>query len=357
MSGLNPSALASLVANAQTLYRQDVAADHRALYRNHPTAEAILGKVREVGAQSEVFKGLRQLVGGQRNVQPAKAYGTIQSAVVDGNFDITVPVRTFWRPWPVSDIELLYLQENRPKILDLLKQKMDEVDVDWAAKQEEFLWTLPTAGDVDSPYSIPYYIVPNASTGYNGGAPSGHTTVAGVNPTTETIWKNYTFNWSAWDSTANGPLSALRTAMAKMSWVQISGLRVKDVTGNAKPRYVIFLTIETMEKLRLIMQGLNSNIGWDVLNYNPILRGAMFQDVSILESKESTLLSTGTGNSLIYMIDTHDCDNLKLKGFEGRDVKIEYPNNMPDTTLFSTPKSMQLRVAHRRNHAVGYKTA
>lgn len=95
-------------------------------------------------------------------------------------------------------------------IYDVLMNKNDpdriatEMEVREAASNLALLKLLegklfgapPGSSDTTNPLNIRYWIVTNATDGFNGGAPSGHTTVAGIDPSTNEWWKNYTFTSS-----------------------------------------------------------------------------------------------------------------------------------------------------------------
>jgi hypothetical protein len=61
---------------------------------------------------------------------------------------------------------------------------------------EQYAWTLPALAETTKPKAIPYWIVKNNTTGFNGGLPSGYSDVAGVNLTTVPTFKNYTAQYT-----------------------------------------------------------------------------------------------------------------------------------------------------------------
>jgi hypothetical protein len=90
-------------------------------------------------------------------------------------------------------------QRGGTKIVDLIKTRYTGMMVSLYEKLEEFLWGKPTtSSDNKTPYGIEYWIVKNATEGFNGGNPSGFSAGrAGISTGDVARWANYTAQYVA----------------------------------------------------------------------------------------------------------------------------------------------------------------
>lgn len=100
--------------------------------------------------------------------------------------------------WVYTDheVELNKQGSQFEQIYDLIKHRRGRCEISMFAGMEAALWTTPSTSTMEAaggtrPYSIPAYITED------GAAPSGFTTVAGVNPSTYTRWKNQVSSYTA----------------------------------------------------------------------------------------------------------------------------------------------------------------
>jgi hypothetical protein len=103
------------------------------------------------------------------------------------------------------------------KIFDLVKLRRQQAMLNLVEEIEEKAWSAPTSSsDKRNPWGITYWIVKNSSTGFYGGAPSGHTTVGNVSLTDSPTFKNYTATYSLNSPFGkNNGIKQVRTAMRK----------------------------------------------------------------------------------------------------------------------------------------------
>jgi hypothetical protein len=90
----------------------------------------------------------------------------------------------------------LQMNGGASRILDLIKVRRYDCWLGVAEKLETQFWSAPSSGD-DNCHGVPYHIVKNASTGFNGGHASGHSDWAGLSRTTYDKLKNFTGAYSA----------------------------------------------------------------------------------------------------------------------------------------------------------------
>jgi len=94
-------------------------------------------------------------------------------------------------PWAVEEREPL-MNRGKALVADILKPRQTSAMLGLADDIEDKVWTVRLPGSDKYPNGIPYWLVKNATYGYNGGYPGTHTDIAGVNLTTVETFKNLT---------------------------------------------------------------------------------------------------------------------------------------------------------------------
>lgn len=116
----------------------------------------------------------------------------------------------------------------------LVKLKKQDCYVDLLNKQEALSWATPSNDNMETtagqePYSILCFVTGDATATHTpqggaaytvGTAPSGFTTVAGLNPTTNTGWGNQyeTYDYADWEDAATGLLKGFRRMYRKLDF-------------------------------------------------------------------------------------------------------------------------------------------
>lgn len=108
--------------------------------------------------------------------------------------------------WAKSTANFMYdidedaFQTSVEEIINLVLVREHAMWNDWFILMEDQIWGAPTS-DTQSPRNIsgvPFWIQKNATTGFNGGNPSGFSSgAAGINTTTYAKWKNFTGTYSS----------------------------------------------------------------------------------------------------------------------------------------------------------------
>ena len=126
---------------------------------------------------------------------------------------------------------------------------------------EDRAWAAaPSTTDKILPFSIQYWIVENATTGFNGGLPGSHTTVGGVNLNDSPTFKNYTDLYT--NVTKSDLIKKLRTAHRKVRFV--SPVTVEDYRGGIGDRYRLYVNESTISDIEDLGEGQNENLGRDI---------------------------------------------------------------------------------------------
>ncbi len=89
------------------------------------------------------------------------------------------------------------MNQEPSRIVNLVQSRRIDAMISLAEIMEANFWGPPVAAtDTVTPWGVNTWIVKNATEGFNGGAPSGYTTI-GLNPTTYPRWNNWTYQYTA----------------------------------------------------------------------------------------------------------------------------------------------------------------
>jgi hypothetical protein len=114
--------------------------------------------------------------------------------------DVMIQANAPWRHMTTNyaiDRRELAMNRTPRRIVDLLKVRRIDAMISLAELLEAAFWGYPASTDSLTPYGVAYWIVKNATEGFNGGAQTGYTTVGNVNPTTYPRWQNWTYQYTS----------------------------------------------------------------------------------------------------------------------------------------------------------------
>lgn len=222
------------------------------------------------------------------------------------------------------------LMNNSPaKIVDLIQTRRIGEFGSAIVLFERTLWRVPATTDDTGPYGIPYYVVKSntAATfanndGFNGTAPSGYTTVAGINPTTQTRWRNYATQYTA--VTKDDFCRKVRRMLEKIDFTPLVDSIPEYNTGDDMGLYCNYAVKGTLVE---ILESQNENLGKDVAPYE---KGVMFAGTPVEYVPE---LENDTTNPL-YAINWGEMKTMGLKGAWMKETAI--PNVPGQHTMSAT---------------------
>jgi len=218
------------------------------------------------------------------------------------------------------------------RILELIKTRRHAALTDFAELMEQNFWGLPSdpTDEIESkkPNGVPYWIVRNATKGFNGAAPIGasHTTVAGLSPTTYDRWRNWTGSYKVVDK--RDLVRHMREAAVKCNF----RAPVEHPGASKAPRFRICTTYEIIQGLEEQAEQQNSNLGNDVASRDGdvMFRKTPVSWVPYLDNNQDT---TGTddnshlGKNPVYGIDLEQFRMLfKTGAFMRQSKPIIAPN-------------------------------
>jgi len=190
-------------------------------------------------------------------------------SIVDTMVQATADWRNSVVNWALIGQEI-DMNREPARIVDLVKQRRISAMISLAELMEANFWGPPVAStDETTPWGVNTWIVKNATEGFNGGAPSGYTTI-GLNPSTYTRWKNYTGQYTA--VTKDDAIRMWRKAATKTDFQPpVDGIPSAAMGGD---RYGFYTNYSVIAKLEELLEAQNENLGLDVASMDgkPVFR-------------------------------------------------------------------------------------
>jgi hypothetical protein len=220
---------------------------------------------------SRWFKKDRMDVSGGTAVQRNIMTTLPDSAAHVGLLDPDNPVlqdlmATFSVPWVHASTNWIVLRHdalvNKGKafVFNVVKPRRLGAMTKLAEVIEAKAWSSPLAANTLEPYGVPYWIVKNATTGFNGGLPGDHTTLAGLNLTQHPNFKNYTVTYTALDK-ADG-IPKMRTMHRKVRFK--SPFEAPQYATQLADKYRVYVNETTVGAYETLGEAQNENLGRDV---------------------------------------------------------------------------------------------
>ncbi len=227
------------------------------------------------------------------------------------------------------------------RLVNILSTRRHDALTDFAQLMEDNFWGMPsnTTDETENrkPLGVPYWIVRNATLGFNGGAPlgGGHSTVAGLSPTTYPRWKNFSGSYKAMDK--NDLVRKMREAVVKCDFRQ--PVSHPTPTGG-KPRYVLATTYAAIQRMEELLEGQNDNLGNDIASKDGdvMFRKTPMSWVPWLDANQDLTAAVSTnhyGLNPIYGIDKKSFRMVfKTGAFMRRSKPIIAPNQHSVRNVF-----------------------
>lgn len=149
------------------------------------------------------------------------------------------------------------------RIVDVVQLRRTDAMIDLAKLMETAFWNKPAdSSDELLPFGVPYWIVKNATTGFNGGAPSGFS--AGAGGVLHDNWKNYTAQYTT--VTKTDAIKKMRRAHRLIDFQ--SPVDIPDYRRGNGQQYRIYVNIDTIEGFEELGEAQNENLGRDLAAYD-----------------------------------------------------------------------------------------
>lgn len=253
---------------------------------------------------------------------------------------MSVPWRHLTTNWGLIYQTDILMNRGPSLITSVIKPRRAGAMIDMIEELERRAWAAPpTSSDKELPYGLPYWVVVNATTGFNGGAASGHTTVGGVDLTASPTFKNYTAQYAAVSKT--DLIAKLRTAHRSIRF--ISPISSNDYTKGAGERYRLYVNETTIASIENVGESQNENLGRDIASMDGTM---VFKKHPIIYVPTLDAVTTNP----VYMIDHSTFTPVVLKGdFLRESAAKECPTNHNLYEIFVDLTYNYVCIDRRRN--------
>jgi hypothetical protein len=258
--------------------------------------------------------------------------------------DVMIQGKIPWRHvtwnWAIERREIAMNRTPR-KIVDLTLTRRVASFISAVKKFENRFWRCPAVSDTVNPFGVPYWVVKNATEGFNGGAPSGYTVVGNVNPTTYPRWKNWTFQYVA--VTEDDLIRKWRKAVEFTDFDLADDEIPSFNTGDDWGFYTNWAVLGTLVE---ILRNRNDDLGPDV---------AAFEGKTLFMNQKVTRvpqLEEDTTNP-IYGLNWGEFKTAGLRGEWLVETKVAIVPGQHTVSATFTDCSLQWFTRNRRRHFVG----
>ena len=187
-------------------------------------------------------------------------YETDGSSMGDSMVEASVDVRHVNAHYIYDQHEDAF-QSGGHAIVELVKTRYTAMMVSFYEGMETLLWSKPTdSSDAKTPFGLAYWLVKNASEGFNGGNPAGFTSGrAGISTSAYPRWANYTAQYT--NITKEDLIRKMRRAHRRIQFRSPVSHAVPSLGGMANGIYTNDTVVGLLEE---VLETQNMNLGSDI---------------------------------------------------------------------------------------------
>ena len=322
VTGLTPEQLGDVVKSTLNIFRRDEWVSEMSDLQDYTLFNDMCKNKKEKLSMSRGDK-VRIITDHNHSAEVDKMFGTVDFMVDDAAEEGNVP----WRRTKANmafDIQEPDMNSGDAAMFDLIKTRYARMRVSALELAERLVWGKPTdSTDNEKPWGLKYWIVQNATTGFNGGNPAGFTAGrAGISSGTYSRHKNYTGTYTSYDDTpATGLIDQMERAAVMMEWKEAVQHASPERKGYGKS---IYMDYDTRIGLKNVTKTMNDSLGFDLSTPDPLFRGAQLKYVSWIDQNET--------NGPVYMIDHNSFFAVFLKDWYMKDIEISVLPHQPTVT-------------------------
>jgi len=164
--------------------------------------------------------------------------------------------QTFWS----FNYQMGLMNRGAALVYNVVAPRRAAAMIDLVKELEDKAWAAPNASNKTDPFGIPYWVVKNSATGFNGGYPSGWSTVGGISLTDSPTFKNYTGQYTA--VSKNNLIKMMRTAHRKCNFE--SPIDNNDYRSGVGSQYRLYMNETTISAMEDLGEAQNENLGRDI---------------------------------------------------------------------------------------------
>lgn len=173
----------------------------------------------------------------------------------------TIPWRhanTFW----AIDSRLIQMNTGASQVVNMVKVQRTAAWISLAKQLETDFWGKPTdSTDTTKPYGVDMWVTKSATTGFQGGNPSGFTSgVGGISSVTYSRWRNWTYQYTAISTT--DLIRGWREAATKTHFE--APIDVPEYVKSSNSDYAYYTNWDVAGRLEELIEDQNENLGNDL---------------------------------------------------------------------------------------------
>ena len=255
---------------------------------------------------------------------------------------LQIPWRHCQTSWALIYQTDVLMNRGKSLILNVVKPRRAAALLGLVEELEERAFgEAPSTTDKVLPYSLQYWVVENASTGFNGGYPGSHTDVAGVSLTDSPNFQNYTAQYTA--VTKADLIKKMRTAHRKVRFM--SPVTIDDYRGSVGERYRIYVNETTLVGMEDLGEAQNENLGRDLASMDGTMTFRRHPIIWVPKLDSRT-------DDPVYMIDHSTFYPVCLKGDYLRESEATKAPNQHNVYQIFLDMSYNFLCVDRRRSAV-----
>jgi len=162
------------------------------------------------------------------------------------------------------DIREMAMNSGVARVQNVVRARELASQLQMALELEKSGWTIPSATNRKTAYGIPYWVVWNATDGFTGGNPAGHTTVAGIDVSVHTNFKNWAATYIA--ATFDDLIKKMKRMHRKIGFV--SPVDADQLAGPRGDQYRYYCNDTTYGEFEEAQRMQNDRLGPDVGQLN-----------------------------------------------------------------------------------------
>lgn len=231
-------------------------------------------------------------------------------------------------------------------VFDLLKVENARMLTSMVELAEGDIWTKPeSSSDNDQIFGVDYWVVKNATLGFNGADPSGFTSGrAGVSSTTYPRHKNFTGQYTdISDTTSTGLVYQMEQAADQCRWIAPAPEPGMGRSGYSRG---IYCQWSVKNGLKNVAKSNNDSLGFDLSTQEPVFRGAKIRYTPYFDDSTDYPL---------YMLDHNHIYAVFLKDWYMKKCKVDRLPNQPHCFAIVTSMGLNITSDDPRRQAVFYK--
>lgn len=267
---------------------------------------------------------------------------TDQVNIQDVLDQLQIPWRHAQTSWGLVYTSDILMNRGKSLILNVVKPRRASALLGLVEELEERAWaTAPSTTDKILPYGIQYWIVENATTGFNGGLPGSHTTIGGVSLTDSPTFKNYTAVYTS--VTKSDLIKKMRTAHRKVRFQ--SPVTNEDYRGAVGERYRVYVNETVISGIEDLGEGQNENLGRDIASMDGTMTFRRHPIIWVPKLDERS-------DDPVYMIDHSTFYPVCLKGDYLRESEVTKAPNQHNVFYVYLDLTYNYLCLDRRRNAV-----